>query len=248
MLEAYIHSVETAGTVDGSGIRYVIFFQGCPMRCKFCHNPDTWIEGQGSTKSVDELVEDILKYKEFFDFSGGGVTVSGGEPLVQKEFVLELFKELKSKDIHTALDTCGCVEVDDTIREIFKYTDDLLFDIKQLDNNEHKALTGQSNEKILKFLEVADTTNMNIWIKIVLLTGMTDKPEYLNRLAEYLKQFKHIAKIEILPYHEMGKAKWESLGYKYPLDIEEPSKKSVKRALDIFSEHGFRTLCCDEKY
>lgn len=245
MLKANIHSIETAGTLDGIGIRYVIFLQGCPLRCKFCHNPDTWFGDTGNQKTVQELVHDILKYKDFFIFSNGGVTLSGGEPLLQKDFVLELFKELKKYAIHTALDTCGYVNIDDTISEILDYTDLLLFDIKQLNSKDHKELTGKPNEKILDFLKFADKkSNLEIWIKLVMLTGTTAEPEYLKNVAKYLSQFKDISVVELLPYHKMGMDKWKELGYEYELDIDEPSSETVKKAVKIFEKENYKVIVC----
>ncbi|MCT4574917.1 MAG: pyruvate formate-lyase-activating protein [Alphaproteobacteria bacterium] len=246
MLTANIHSIETAGTLDGIGIRYVIFMQGCPLRCKFCHNPDTWFGKTDKQRTVEELVNDILKYKEFFTFSNGGVTLSGGEPLLQKKFVLELFKELKKNGIHTALDTCGYIDIDDTISEILDYTDLLLFDIKNIDSKDHEELTGKPNDKILKFLEFADTkTNLEIWIKLVLLTGTTAEVDYLEKVAEHIKDFKQISTVELLPYHKMGVHKWEALGYEYKLDIDEPSKETVKKAVDVFKKTRFKVICAE---
>lgn len=242
MLKGNIHSIETTGTVDGTGIRYVVFFQGCPLRCKFCHNPDTWYGKADSQQTVQELVEDVLKYKEFFDFSNGGVTASGGEPLLQKEFLLEFFKELKSEGIHTAIDTSGYADIDDTMLEIIEYTDLFLFDIKHLDKEEHIKLTGKKNDKILKLLTKINKKDKEIWIKIVLLKDMTDDVKYTKGLAKYLSQFKSITTIEILPYHEMGKWKWKELGHEYASDLETPSKESIAKVRKVFENHNFKVL------
>lgn len=239
-LKANIHSIETAGALDGPGLRYVIFFQGCPLRCKFCHNPDTWSVTDHNIKTVDEILNDILKYKEFFTFSNGGVTVSGGEPLWHSKFVLELFKKLKQHGIHTAIDTCGYVDIDETIEELVEYTDLFLYDIKHLDNFTHIELTGRQNDKILEFLNYIDEKQKRIWIKVVLLPTYSTDSEYINKLIEFLKKFDNIEMVELLPYHEFGKAKWLNLGYKYVLDIQPPDEQTVKSIVNMFKENGFK--------
>lgn len=243
MLKANIHSIETAGTLDGPGIRYVIFFQGCPFRCKFCHNPDTWLESDKKTMSVDEIVKDVLKYKEYFTFSGGGVTVSGGEPLMQSEFVLELFKELKNYGIHTAIDTCGHFDIDETIEELMDYTDLLLLDIKHLSKLRHLELTGKSNELTNEFLQYLNKIDKKTWIRYVILPTFTADINYAIDLVEYLDQFKNIELVELLPYHKFGITKWEEMGYKYPLkDIEEPEQELIDEIEEIFVENGYKVL------
>ncbi len=241
--KAYIHSVETGGTVDGPGIRYVIFFQMCPLRCKFCHNPDTWQLQPDKTKTSDELFCDIMKYKDFFSLSNGGVTVSGGEPLQQAKFVLNLFKKLKKENIHTAADTCGYVDVDETLKELFTYTDLFLLDIKHLDPQKHLELTGKDNKKVLKFLQALKEHNKKTWIRQVLLPEWTTDESYINSLINYLKDYKNIIeKIELLPYHEMGKEKWTKLGLKYTLTTKPPKKEALFAIKTMFKKNGFDVL------
>lgn len=252
MLTGKVHSIQTMGTLDGPGIRYVLFVQGCPFRCLFCHNPDTWnilgnnrekIDnplryGVSNEKSVDYLVEDVLKYKKFYDSSNGGVTVSGGEPLLQIPFLTEFFKTLKQNDIHTAIDTCGYVDISDKLDELIKYTDLFLLDIKHLNPDKHKELTGRENDKVLKFLEHINSMNKKIWIRQVLVPDWTMSEEYINGLIEFLKNY-NIEKVELLPYHEMGKEKYEKLGISYRLKTRIPSKEEVEKIKNKFIKNGF---------
>lgn len=241
--KGYIHSIMTGGTVDGPGIRYVIFMQMCPLRCKFCHNPDTWQQQTDKEKTLSEMVTDIMKYKNFFIMSNGGVTVSGGEPLLQSKFILSLFKELKKENIHTAIDTCGYIDTDETIIDLFNYTDLFLLDIKHLDEEKHIELTGKDNKKIKKFLEMLKKYKKKIWIRQVLLPEWTMEKDYINRLIDFLNEYKTIIeKIELLPYHEMGKHKWEKLGLNYELNISPPKKNEILSIKKIFEENGFDVL------
>lgn len=241
--KAYIHSIETAGTVDGPGIRYVIFFQMCPLRCKFCHNPDTWELQPDKIKTVDELFNDIMKYKNFFIFSNGGVTLSGGEPLLQTKFALDLFKKLKQENIHTAIDTCGYTDIDDTIKELFNYTDLFLLDIKHLNPQKHLELTKQDNSKILNFLKELKKCNKKTWIRQVLLPEWTMDEDYITALINYLQDYKNIIeKIELLPYHEMGKEKWNKLGLQYPLTTKPPEKEALLKIKMMFEKNNFDVL------
>lgn len=209
-----IHSVDSFSSVDGPGIRYVVFMQGCNLRCKFCHNPDTWNEKAGQQITVEKLIDKILRNKEVY-LKGGGVTLTGGEPLLQKEFVLELVKILKSKDINVAIDTAGNFDMDEDINDILKYIDLVILDIKEIDSIKHKELTGSINEKILKFGEyVSNTLGIPVWIRTVYMPGITNIDE---NYISYLKRLKSLKKVEILPYHNMGKYKWEELGYEYML-------------------------------
>ncbi len=237
-LTANIHSIETAGTLDGPGLRYVIFFNGCPLKCKFCHNPDTWLNPYKNNKTVSEIVQDILKYKEFFMFSGGGVTVTGGEPLLQKDFVLALFKELKKHSIHTVIDTCGYVEFDTTIEKIISYTDLCLFDIKHLDSVVHKDLTTKPNGRILRFFEKLAQVDAKVWLRYVLLPSYNDSDKYVDQFIDFVKHYKNIEQIELLPYHEMGKTKWEALGHTYQLDINPPDKDLVTHVAQKLTQSG----------
>ena len=239
MNKAKVHSIQTMGTLDGPGIRYVLFLQGCPFRCLFCHNPDTWEGVNGEKRDLKELVEDVLKYKDFFKTTDGGVTVSGGEPLLQIPFLTEFFKKLKEHDIHTAIDTCGHVEINSKLDDLMKYTDLVMLDIKHLDRDKHVKLTGQPNDKVLKFLDYINSINKTIWIRQVLTPSYTMDDEYISMLIEFLKRY-NIAHVELLPYHDMAKGKYEKLGISYPLkDIPVPSKEDVAAIRSKFIEHGF---------
>lgn len=235
-MKAKIHSFFAGGTVDGPGIRYVIFFKGCPLRCKYCHNPDTWTMDGASEYTVNEIVTQALKYKGYFA-TGGGVTVTGGEPLLQIDFLIELFKELKKHNIHTACDTSGITfnkDNPDTLNkfnELIKYTDLFLLDIKHIDANKHRDLTGLSNEKPLEFAKYLSDNNKTMWIRHVLVPTITLDDEYLSKTKDFIDTLKTVEKIEVLPYHTMGKVKYDNLGLNYPLDgINAPTKDEVKHA------------------
>ena len=231
-----IHSVETFGTVDGPGLRYVIFTQGCKLRCEFCHNPDTWKIGGGKEMPVEELVDDILNYLPFFQASGGGVTVSGGEPLLQAEFLVALFKELKEHGIHTTIDTSGGVFTKSpkylkTLHELLELTDLVMLDLKQIDPGKHKKLTGLSNEHILEFANFLKDKDTPVWIRHVLIPERSDFDEDLHALREFIDTLPNVEKVEVLPYHKLGVYKYEALGLGYPLEgIEPPSEDRVRNA------------------
>lgn len=231
---AKVHSIESFGTVDGPGIRFVLFLQGCHLQCKYCHNRDTWDINGGEYKSVDEIVEKINRYKNYIIPSGGGVTVTGGEPLIQASFVLELFKKLKEKGIHTCVDTSGMFALTDGIKEVLKYTDLVLLDIKHIDDEKCKELVGVSNKKELEFARYLSDNNIKMWIRQVLVPGYTDDEQDLLKLKDFLATLKTIEKVQILPYHNMGKYKWEKLGLEYPLEgVREASQEDVDRAKKI---------------
>lgn len=240
-----IHSHETSGTVDGPGIRYVVFMQGCPLRCKYCHNPDSWHIKDGKDITVKDLIEKIKPYKSFMHFSKGGVTVSGGEPLLQIPFVKELFKQLKDIGIHTALDTSGFAYISDELNELLDYTDLVLLDIKHLDNTIHKKLTGVENLQIKKFIDHLQKRNIPIWIRYVIVDGYTADLDYARQLAEFAAQYSIVEKVELLPYHDMGKYKWKELGYDYDLlDVEPSSREVIDSISKIFTEKGLPILVC----
>lgn len=231
-----IHSIETCGTVDGPGLRYVIFTQGCLLRCQFCHNPDTWKLNKGNEMSVSEIIDDIKTYLPFFQASGGGVTVSGGEPLLQLDFLIELFKECKKLGIHTTIDSSGgCFTRSphfmERLEELLTLTDLILLDIKEIDPVKHKELTGMSNEHILDLAQYLSDKDVPVWIRHVLVPTISDNDEDLTKLSEFIKTLKNVKKIEILPYHKLGIYKWESLGLEYKLkDVEPPTEERVKNA------------------
>lgn len=217
-IKGYIHSFESFGTVDGPGIRYVIFMQGCALRCKYCHNRDTWEKNIGKEYTVCDIVEKVLRYKTYFDASGGGVTVSGGEPLLQIDFLIELFKRLKKENISTVLDTAGTRIIDEKVKELLKYTDLVLLDIKHIDDTKCRDLTGSTNKYTLEFAKYLSSNNIKMWIRQVIVPGYTDDKEDLINLKQFVNSLKTVEKVEFLKYHDMGKFKWEKLNEKYPLE------------------------------
>ena len=233
-IKGRVHSVESFGTVDGPGIRFVLFLQGCHLQCKYCHNRDTWDMNGGEYKSVDEIIEKINRYKNYIIPSGGGVTVTGGEPLLQYNFVTELFKRLKEEGISTCIDTSGMVGLTEGIKETLKYTDLVLLDIKHIDEEKCKDLVGFSNKRELEFAKYLSDNNIKMWIRQVLVPGYTDDEADLIRLGEFIKSLKTVEKVQILPYHSMGKYKWENLGLKYPLEgVRDANQENVDRAKKI---------------
>ena len=231
-----IHSIETFGTVDGPGIRFVIFFQGCILQCKYCHNRDTWNINSGKTYTSKELINKILKYKSYIDNSSGGVTVSGGEPLLQAEFITELFKELKELNIHTAIDTAGSIPIDNTIKELLKYTDLVLLDIKHINNDKCIELTGHPNINNLNFARYLSNINKKMWIRQVIVPGYTDDKYDLYELKKFIDSLNNVEKIELLPYHNMGKYKWDNLGVKYSLEnVPSPTPEEIEKIKNILN-------------
>ncbi|MBQ7410242.1 MAG: pyruvate formate lyase-activating protein [Clostridia bacterium] len=229
-----IHSIETFGTVDGPGIRFVIFMQGCTLKCKYCHNRDTWNVKAGNPTSVPELVKEILKYKSYIDNSDGGVTVSGGEPLLQAEFVTELFKELKNLGIHTALDTSGALPISDQIKELLKYTDLVLLDIKHINPEKCVNLTGFTNKNTLEFAKYLSNINLPVWIRQVLVPGYTDDKFDLLDLKKFIENLSNVEKVELLPYHNLGKFKWDEIGDTYELaDVTPPTPEEIEKAKSL---------------
>ena len=227
-----IHSFESLGAVDGPGVRYVIFMQGCPLRCKYCHNRDTREYSLGRKYPVDDIVNQVKRYVAYMG-KDGGVTVTGGEPLLQIEFVTELFKKLKENNIHTALDTSGFVNTE-KLGDLLKYTDLVLLDIKHIDLDEHLKLTGVSNEKIKLFAKHLSDNGIPMWIRHVLVPGITDSEEHLTSLREFIKTLKTVQKVEVLGYHTLGAQKWELCEEDYPLKgVPEATKEVVKRAKKI---------------
>jgi pyruvate formate lyase activating enzyme len=221
-----IHSIETCGTVDGPGIRFVVFTQGCPMRCLYCHNPDTWdISVTNKTYTVDEILNQYNSVKEFCK---GGITVTGGEPLMQIEFVTELFRLAKDKNINTALDTSGILfnpENTQKFDELMKYTDLGLLDIKHIDDGEHKKLTSHSNKNILAFARYLSDINKPMWVRHVVVPSINDKEEYLTKLGEFIGRLNNVKALDVLPYHNMAIPKYENLGLEYRLKEVPPMKK-----------------------
>ena len=229
-----IHSIESFGTVDGPGIRFVIFMQGCSLRCKYCHNRDTWDTCGGTLTSVDELLDKIERYKSYILPSGGGVTISGGEPLLQPKFLITLFKELKNRNIPTAIDTSGMVNITDDIKELLSLTDLVLLDIKHINDNKSKDLVGFSNKKELEFAKYLSDNNIPLWIRQVVIPGITDDEKDLIELKNFIKSLKTVQKVELLPYHELGKSKWENLGLEYELsDVPSATSQDIEKVKKI---------------
>lgn len=236
-LKGRIHSFDSFGTVDGPGIRFIVFMQGCPLKCKFCHNRDTWDFNKGEEYTVEEIVKRLKRVKPYIEASslGGGITVSGGEPLGQAEFVCELFKECKRQGFHTCLDTAGSYEINGTIKELLEYTDLVLLDIKHIDSRKCKELTGMDNTNELNFARYLSQTNKKVWIRQVLTPGITDDVDTLKATQKFVKELGDIVeKIEILPYHDMGKFKWIEIDGKYPLEgVRCATQEDVKKAQTI---------------
>ncbi|MDH6363150.1 pyruvate formate lyase activating enzyme [Enterococcus sp. PF1-24] len=240
-----IHSTENFGTVDGPGVRFIVFTQGCRMRCKFCHNPDTWKIGSGGkVVTPDEVIEEALKYRSYWG-GKGGITVSGGEPLLQMEFLTEVFKKAKALDIHTTIDTCGQPFTREEpffsqFQELMKYTDLLLFDIKHIDFEGHKALTSLGNDNILEMATYLSEINKPVWIRHVLVPEWTDFDEPLAKLGEFIKTLKNVDKVEVLPYHTMGEYKWDVLEMPYPLKgLQPPTDERVQNAKKLLHVNDY---------
>jgi len=233
----YVHSIETFGNVDGPGIRFVLFLQGCSLRCKYCHNRDSWSLKDNDAKemTVDEVVHEILKYREFFEASGGGITASGGEPLMQLPFLVDLFKACKAHGIHTNIDTSGGLVLSDRnvslMTELLKVTDLVMLDLKLMDPKGHKDLIGFPNEHIFEVARFIAATNTPIWVRRVIVPGLTDSEKDLKLTADFIKELGVVEKIEVLPYHSIGEGKWEELGYEYPLKGQRaPTKEEMEWA------------------
>ena len=221
-----INSIDTMGLVDGPGIRVVVFMQGCPLRCKFCHNPETWnFKGEAKEFTPEELVKFVLNYKNYFD-DNGGVTFSGGEPLAQSEFLKETLKLLKICNIHTCIDTSG---FGDDYEELLDYVDLVLYDIKALNNDKYIDITSQKIDKTLKFLNTCQAKKKKMWIRQVIVPGINDNIEYINELAKVIRPLENIEKVELLPYHTMGVTKYKELGIPYKLEgINDMDKEKCK--------------------
>ena len=230
-----IHSIDSFCTVDGPGIRFAIFMQGCPLRCKFCHNRDTWDIKHGTVRSAEEMMKETLKYKTYFDVSGGGLTVTGGEPFMQPDFLLELFKLAKENGIHTCIDTSGVVDIN-IADPILDYTDLVLLDIKQMDIDKCINLTGKSPIRTILFAEHLNKRNIPTWIRHVLIPGLTDDEKDLINLGRFINSLDNIEQLDVLQYHTLGVYKWEELGYDYELKgIREATDEDVNRALKLIN-------------
>ncbi|HIS88637.1 TPA: pyruvate formate lyase-activating protein [Candidatus Avigastranaerophilus faecigallinarum] len=230
-----VHSIESFGTVDGPGIRLVVFLQGCPMRCLYCHNPDTWSYEENKKVFVSEILDKYDSIKEFL--KNGGITVTGGEPLSQIDFVTELFKQAKQKNIHTALDTSGVLFNRKNLAQfdkLLKYTDLVLLDIKHINDEEHKKLTGFSNKNILDFAMYLSEKNIPIWVRHVVVPTITDDEKHLKELGKFLANIKSLKALDVLPYHNMAISKYENLNIDYPLkNISPLTKEEAMKARQI---------------
>lgn len=238
MILGKVHSIETFGAVDGPGIRFVIFLKGCNMRCKYCHNPDTWFGSACETKTAEELISKALKYKTYWK-KEGGITVSGGDPLVQIDFLIELFTLAKKHGINTCIDTSGEPFKEDSdyldkMDKLLELTDLVILDLKEMNNQKHKWLTSRSNENILKFARYLSDKNKKMWIRHVLVPTITDDETDLVELKNFVHTLNNVEKFEILPYHSFGTFKYKELNQPYQLlDIKEPTEEEIKRAKRI---------------
>ncbi|CAH0533957.1 Pyruvate formate-lyase 1-activating enzyme [Vibrio stylophorae] len=234
-----IHSFETCGTVDGPGIRFIVFMQGCLMRCLYCHNRDTWDLHDGKEVTVDEIMKDVLCYRHFINASGGGVTASGGEAMLQPEFVRDFFRAAQAQGIHTCLDTNGHIRKHtEVIDEVLEATDLVMLDIKHIDDPTHQILAGVSNKRTLQFAEYLHKLGKTTWIRYVVVPGFTDDEGAAHRLGEFIKDMDNVEKIELLPYHKLGVHKWEALGEEYKLEgVNPPSKETMEKIKGILSQY-----------
>ena len=235
MTTGKIHSLESFGSVDGPGVRYIIFVQGCRMRCQFCHNPDTWTLDGGTEYTADALLEKALRFKTYWG-TDGGITVSGGEPLLQIDFLLELFQKAKQQGVHTVIDTAGNPftregEFFRKFQALMEVTDLLLLDLKEINPERHRKLTGQENSNILDLARYLSEIGKPVWIRHVLVPKRSDYEEDLNALRRFLDTLDNVQRVEVLPYHTLGVFKWEKLGIPYPLEgISAPTKERVENA------------------
>ena len=225
-----INSIETMGLVDGPGIRMVIFLQGCPLRCLFCHNPETWNTKENMIMTPEEVLKKVLRYKNYFG-NEGGLTFSGGEPLLQPEFLLETLKLCKENGINTALDTAGVNNNIGNKEEILKYVDLVIWDIKAIDKEEYKKMTSKEIDESLEFLALCQKLNKKMWLRQVIVPGINDTKEYILKLKNFIKPLKNIKKVELLPYHVLGVEKYKKLGLKYRL--EGVDAMDVKRCKEL---------------
>lgn len=237
-IKGRIHSVESFGSADGPGVRYIVFLKGCNMRCQYCHNPDTWAKDGGELMTPEEVLKKALRYKTYWK-EKGGITVSGGEALLQIDFVTELFRLAKEKGVNTCLDTSGNpFSLEEPFKskfdELMKYTDLFMLDIKHMDDAAHRKLTGQTNQNILEMAAYLSDHGKAMWIRHVLVPGITTEEDELHRLRSFLDTLKTVERVEVLPYHTLGVFKWKELGIPYQLeDVDPPTKEQIDRAKEI---------------
>ena len=236
--KAYVHSIESCGSVDGPGIRFIIFLSGCKMRCRYCHNPDTWTMKSDDMRSADELLQQALRFRTYWG-KEGGITVSGGEALLQIDFMLELFEKAKALGINTCLDTAAQPFTREEpffskFTKLMSLTDLVLLDLKHIDNQEHKKLTGWENTNVLDCARYLSQIQTPVWIRHVLVPNITDNDTYLHDLRDFIKTLHNVKRIEVLPYHSMGAYKWQKLGLNYTLDhVDSPTRERVENAEKI---------------
>lgn len=237
-IKGRIHSVESFGSADGPGVRYIVFLKGCNMRCQYCHNPDTWAKNGGELMTPEEVLKKALRYKTYWK-EKGGITVSGGEALLQIDFVTELFRLAKEKGVNTCLDTSGNpFSLEEPFKskfdELMKYTDLFMLDIKHMDDAAHRKLTGQTNQNILEMAAYLSDHGKAMWIRHVLVPGITTEEDELHRLRSFLDTLKTVERVEVLPYHTLGVFKWKELGIPYQLEgVDPPTKEQIDRAKEI---------------
>jgi len=237
-IKGRIHSVESFGSADGPGVRYIVFLKGCNMRCQYCHNPDTWAKDGGELMTPEEVLKKALRYKTYWK-EKGGITVSGGEALLQIDFVTELFRLAKEKGVNTCLDTSGNpFSLEEPFKskfdELMKYTDLFMLDIKHMDDAAHRKLTGQTNQNILEMAAYLSDHGKAMWIRHVLVPGITTEEDELYRLRSFLDTLKTVERVEVLPYHTLGVFKWKELGIPYQLEgVDPPTKEQIDRAKEI---------------
>lgn len=236
-MTGYIHSIESFGTVDGPGIRLVVFMQGCPMRCLYCHNPDTWDTSKGTKITAEEILAQYQKNRSFY--KSGGITVTGGEPLMQVDFLIELFKKAKEENIHTCIDTSGITfspesdKAKEKLGLLLSYTDLIMLDIKHIDPEKHVTLTGHHNKNILAFAKFTEEKNVPLWIRHIIVPTYTDNEDDLFRLGEFIGTLKNVKALDVLPYHTMGVNKYQELGIDYPLkNLEALPVEAAAKAKD----------------
>ena len=238
-----IHSIDSCGTVDGPGVRFIAFTAGCPLSCQYCHNPDAMCKGSGKRRTVESVLDELGTYAGFIQRAGGGLTVSGGEPLLQSAFVRELFKGAKERfDMHTCMDTSGHGNLEQA-EKVLDYTDLVLLDIKSWDPATYKKVTGQPIDACLRFAKLLQRLNKPTWIRFVLVPGLTDDAENLKGLADFLKGFSCVERIELLGFHKMGEYKWEEMGMDYRLkNTQPPTREQLDRAKAILETSGHRVV------
>ena len=235
-IKGFVHSIDTGGMVDGPGIRYLVFLAGCMLRCKYCHNPDTWDIQSGKEMSVGEIVRDAAQYKSYMKYSGGGVTVSGGEPFGQPQFLEAFLTECKANGFHTAIDTSGFA-TGEIVKNILEYTDLVLLDVKSINPNTHRNVTGVPIFRVLNTLGLCENAGVSVWIRHVLVPGLTDNLDDIYKLAEHLKPLKCIEKIDVIPFHKTGEYKWRNLNIPYELtDTQPPSLELLNTVKGILEK------------